>query len=151
MIVHVFDKSGKEIRSVYVETTDDQRVVVEHGGEPVILDKAYGPLIACEVRVRLDHEAAEWVVEREALTRVPDTGPGPKGDDGMTTAAEWREVVRFRCQGDGEARLVEHDESTLIRCVFDAGKEVGIEPGDLSPVEVLKRMVWIIDQEHGGE
>ena len=146
MIIHIHDKDGCEVRSVYIESrpdnaaldgSDDHRVTIECGGEPVVIDKCYGPTIACEVRVRFESRECEWVVERQAITRVLDTGPGPKGDDGMTDVAEWREVVRFDGQDDGATRLIEHDEATLTRIVFDHGEACGVDAEDRSPTEVL--------------
>lgn len=60
--------------------------VVEVGVEAVQIRKLYGPLVACDVVVRLDIEKGEWVVERERHL----TGDGLKRD--------WEEVARFDCQ-----------------------------------------------------
>lgn len=62
-----------------------QGAMVECAGDQTIeIDKLYGPLIACGVRVRLEVKTGEWVVSRE---RVPK--------DGETT---WEEMARFDCQ-----------------------------------------------------
>ena len=66
----------------YIEnSTGSLPVDIEFGGEPITLTKGYGPLVAYTLKVFLDKEKAEWVIQRE-------------GDE----EAEWIEVVRFRCQ-----------------------------------------------------
>lgn len=49
----------------------------------VIITKEYGPLMACDVRVRLDFQKAEWVIERKCY----------KED-----ITSWQEMARFDCQ-----------------------------------------------------
>lgn len=60
---------------------DLQEVVVNIGSVAVLVDKLYGPLAAELVRVRLDADAAEWVVERQRV-------------DNNT----WEEKLRWYCQ-----------------------------------------------------
>ena len=59
---------------------------VEVGYEKVIIDKLYGPLIFCNLRVWADPTDGEWVVERERWTTP----------DGINS--EWEEMLRFDCQ-----------------------------------------------------
>lgn len=63
----------------------DAEVVIACGGDTNIrIEKLYGPLVACDVRVRVDVPKAEWVVER---LREPIEGD-----------ATWEEMARFGCQ-----------------------------------------------------
>lgn len=38
----------------------------------VIIDKLFGPLVCCQVRISIDYNTKEWVIEREVLTLVGD-------------------------------------------------------------------------------
>jgi hypothetical protein len=64
--------TGPHTQTFTVSTLDD--VVVETGGQPVIIDKLYGPAIVCRVKLELDLKAGHWVVFREV-------DPTPEGVD----------------------------------------------------------------------
>lgn len=74
---------------------DEERLVVEYAGEcPVVLEKVYGPLCVDDVRITLDKDAGEWVVE--CYRSAED------GSDGR-----WKLIARFPCQVD----QVSHEEA----------------------------------------
>jgi hypothetical protein len=55
----------------------------------IYIDKLYGPLMAEEVRIHLDLENYEWVVERQRLdTEFIDEN----------TPVVWEEKARWNCQ-----------------------------------------------------
>lgn len=56
---------------------------VNIGGAVVEVDKLYGPLAAELVRIRLDHNTAEWIVERQPIDATGDV---------------WEEKARWNCQ-----------------------------------------------------
>jgi hypothetical protein len=70
-------------------------ITVECGGQIVVIDKLFGPLIACNVRVSLDGKSGEWVVERETCVSDKDEDTGV---DGINAVHGWEEVTRFDCQ-----------------------------------------------------
>ena len=60
-------------------------IVVAMGTHQVVrLDKLYGPLVACDLRIFVDGAAGEWVIEREHIDK-----------DNVQT---WAEIARFDCQ-----------------------------------------------------
>ena len=64
---------------------DRKEIIVEIGGEKVlVIDKLFGPTVACNVRIRHDYE--NWIVEREKWTC-------PNG-----LSSEWEEMCRFDIQ-----------------------------------------------------
>jgi len=67
-------------------TTGGKTVVLEVCSDTVVhIDKLFGPLIFCEVRIRADQKTADWVVEREWL----------ESDADGNSVCNWREVARF--------------------------------------------------------
>lgn len=66
-----------------VNDTNLRLIRVNIGGAAVEIDKLYGPLSAELVRVRLDHNTAEWVVERQRVDSLEDV---------------WEEKARWYCQ-----------------------------------------------------
>lgn len=54
-------------------------------GNPVIVNKEYGPLVFAQVRITAEYETCEWVVERQWVSN-----------------GEWIEVARFPGQIDEE-------------------------------------------------
>jgi hypothetical protein len=57
---------------------------IEVGSHHVVhIEKMYGPLVACDVRVWLESESGQWIVERECQR------------DGERS---WEEMARFDCQ-----------------------------------------------------
>ena len=77
----------------------DGELTVEVGGQSVIVDKLFGPLVMQNVRVRVDVEEAEWVFERWQCN--------PVDADGNDTGGKWVEVARVNGQGDVETNGVE--------------------------------------------
>lgn len=63
---------------------DRETKKVEVGLHAVHIEKMFGPLVACNVRVWLDYDPGQWVVERE---RTPAEGE-----------STWEEMARFDCQ-----------------------------------------------------
>lgn len=61
-------------------------------GTPVVIDKAYGPLVMAGLRITADYATCEWVIEREWIA------------DGS-----WHEIARIAGQVDEEFR--DDDES----------------------------------------
>lgn len=69
----------------FVSFDGKKLVVVDvHGDQYVEISKLFGPLVACDVRVRLDVAGAQWIVERERLKLDGDQS--------------WEEMARFDCQ-----------------------------------------------------
>ena len=60
--------------------------VTNNGEAYVQIKKLFGPLIACDARVRLDLKTGEWVIEREVETTKDQKG------------VWWQEMCRFDCQ-----------------------------------------------------
>lgn len=54
------------------------------GNQDIEIEKLFGPLVACDVKVRLDVAAGQWIVWRK---REPRDGP-----------STWEEMARFDCQ-----------------------------------------------------
>ncbi len=54
---------------------DDQKILC--GYVPVVLMKLFGPLIFCDLRIRANAEACEWIIERQSnckwveVARIP--------------------------------------------------------------------------------
>jgi len=44
---------------------DEKTKTVEMGCETVTIEKLYGPLIFCDVRVTADFKTCKWIVERQ--------------------------------------------------------------------------------------
>jgi hypothetical protein len=89
------ERTGREIyikgrdETVHFVCNDDgAELRVFTGGQPVVVDKLYGPTGTDEVRLSLDRRKAdwEWVVESWQQD----------DDDGLT--GHWRERARFYCQ-----------------------------------------------------
>lgn len=45
-------------------------VTIQCGGEPIVIDKLYGPLSVSPIRIHLDFERCEWVIEKEETSWV---------------------------------------------------------------------------------
>lgn len=66
-------------------TEANEEICVEIGtGNVVRIDKLYGPWAVSQIRLRLDYDPGEWVVERE--------------DDPLM--GKWVEVARFAAEGE---------------------------------------------------
>ena len=64
----------------------------------VVIDKMFGPLVGCSVRVHLhydEHNVTDWVIERQRIQRAPN---------GIDDESVWEEVTRFDCQESIEFR-----------------------------------------------
>ncbi len=59
---------------------------LEVGYEAVLIEKMFGPLIFCDLRLRADPSTCEWVIERQCGFTQDEQGDGP---------AIWREWVRI--------------------------------------------------------
>lgn len=71
-------------KDIYVPCMAEQNITIR---------KEYGPLVACDVRVRLDFQTAEWVIEKECQKKA-----WSKEHDCETCETSWKEVSRFDCQ-----------------------------------------------------
>ena len=73
-------------------------VRVEMGShQVVVVDKLYGPLVACDVRIFVDAQAGEWVIERQHID--------------ADNARTWSEVARFDCQ-----ESIHFDDDAMKEC-----------------------------------
>lgn len=81
-----------------IQVRDDEVARIIGSGQPVIVQKEYGPLGACSVRVHLDKQAGEWVVEKQVEEHRPVEGLEPQYWEYLRS--HWIEVVRFDCQPD---------------------------------------------------
>jgi hypothetical protein len=82
MIIRKGDKTE------YLDYEEENALVVEYAGEcPVVLEKLYGPLVVDDVRITLDKDAGEWVVECKRSV----------GDE-EESHYEWQQIIRFSCQ-----------------------------------------------------
>lgn len=62
---------------------DEQKI--QFGYVPIVLQKMFGPLIFCDLRIRADAETCEWVIERRNIS-----------------TCEWSEVIRIPGQIESE-------------------------------------------------
>jgi hypothetical protein len=70
-------EAGQQMHHVQIKGPNDVDVQIGADGK-VTVDKLYGPMVFWPIRVSLDLDACEWVIEREY---------GPQG--------EWREATRI--------------------------------------------------------
>lgn len=83
-------EGDREMLHAEVRGEHDVEIQLTSNGR-VAIDKLYGPLIMWPIRVRIDYEECEWVVER---------GDGP--------TETWREVARIPGQLDSD--FTDHGE-----------------------------------------
>lgn len=83
-------------QGIYV--TGEEEAHILGSGQAVRITKEFGPLGACDVRVRLDKQAGEWVVEKLVEEHKPVEGLKPQHWEYLRS--RWIEVVRFGCQPD---------------------------------------------------
>jgi hypothetical protein len=75
-----------EIGLIQTETNgviDEQ--AINCGYIPVVLQKMFGPLIFCDIRIRAHYPTCEWIVEKQI------TITGADGNDDL----KWVEVIRI--------------------------------------------------------
>lgn len=77
-------ENGAQMLHAQINGPMDVTVQVGHDGR-VQIDKLYGPLVFWPIRVSMDFDSCEWVIEREC---------GPEG--------EWREWTRIPGQLDAD-------------------------------------------------
>lgn len=81
--IYVADDDGNQILHALVK--GPQHVSIQVGTRNIVeIDKMYGPLVFMPIRVRMDFDECEWIIERL---------------DGGT---DWREVARFPGQIPGD-------------------------------------------------
>ena len=68
---------------------------LEMGYEKIILDKLFGALIFCDLRIYPNHKTCEWVIERQVIDKDSNVF--------------WEEVYRV----DGQESIYFHDEKQL--------------------------------------
>lgn len=78
-------ENGQQMLHAKIRGPHDVEVQVGGHGGAVAIDKLYGPLIFWPIRVTLDLDACEWVIERHY---------GPEG--------EWLEAARIPGQLDSD-------------------------------------------------
>jgi hypothetical protein len=78
------------MKSETFTTYGADQIVIETGGQPVVIDKLFGPASVCRVKVTLDLQAGQWVVFREVDGE----------DDPMKVSTMWVEAARFGCSDD---------------------------------------------------
>lgn len=65
---------------------------VEMGCETVNIEKRYGPLVFCDIRVTADADECKWIIERKRL--LPD-------ENGDMVVISWEKMSKF----DGQESL----------------------------------------------
>lgn len=75
--IYITDSEGRQVLHAEVDGFMDTTVQIGHDGR-VTIDKLYGPLVFWPIRISLDVEACEYVIERSM---------GPMG--------EWKEWTRI--------------------------------------------------------
>ncbi len=70
----------------------DEDCTLEMGYSKIILDKLFGSLIFCGLRIYASHETCEWIIEREVINKEGDSS--------------WEEVHRV----DGQESIYFRDE-----------------------------------------
>ena len=63
---------------------DSKEVTLEMGYSTIILDKLFGALIFCDLRIYPDSKTCEWVVEREVIDKDSNVS--------------WEEMIRINGQ-----------------------------------------------------
>ena len=72
----------------------DEDCILEMGYEKIILDKLFGALIFCNLRIYPNHKTCEWIIEREVINKEGDSS--------------WEEVYRVA----GQESIYFHDDPT---------------------------------------
>lgn len=56
------------MKTIYI----DEDCTLEMGYSKIILDKMFGPLIFCDLRIYPDSKTCEWVIERQVIDKESD-------------------------------------------------------------------------------
>ncbi len=82
------DVPGHECHVVVdrVHVTRDESILFTKG-QPIVIEKLYGPTIACDLRIRFD--GSDWVIQRERTKRGAGDAPETRW---------FEEAARFDCQ-----------------------------------------------------
>jgi len=73
----------------------DKDIVLEVGYQTITIDKLFGPLVFCNLRIKADPQSGNWIIEREKITL---------NDEGSETT--WESVASFNGQ-----ESIEFDET----------------------------------------
>ena len=77
---------GKEENEINLKS-DKEITINVSGSNTVYIDKMFGPLIFCEVRITPDIKSGKWKIERERITATDE------GDK-----ISWEIICEFDCQ-----------------------------------------------------
>ncbi|ADO59629.1 hypothetical protein [Paenibacillus polymyxa] len=84
-----FEKFWVDAKNEEIHAKPDQKLNIHtHGSNLNYINKLYGPLTACEVRVTMDEERSVWRVERAVYKQDPDDSP----------YVEWETMIEFDAQ-----------------------------------------------------
>lgn len=63
---------GSDTEAVSLDNSTKELRVEIGVHQSVVIDKLYGPLVMCDVRVRADFKKCQWVVERQRIREHKD-------------------------------------------------------------------------------
>lgn len=77
---------------------DEKRYETVEVGAGVIIEKLYGPTVFMDLKITLDRNKCEWVIERRTILPCPD----PEDQENTTHWQKWVEWCRIPGQFDWE-------------------------------------------------
>lgn len=88
-MVKEFETFWVDDKNEEIHANPDQKIKIHtHGSNLIYINKLYGPLAACEVRVTMDVEKCIWRVERAVY----------KQDVDDSHYKEWKTMIEFDAQ-----------------------------------------------------